>query len=116
MEKLILHTPDLASENIETLAELFPNCVTESHDENGNISRAVDFDQLRQELSNHVVEGPRERYPLDWPGKGAAILAANAPIARTLRPCHQESVHFGATKNLVIEGDNLDALKLLREI
>jgi adenine-specific DNA-methyltransferase len=116
MEKLKLHTPNLTAENIEKLAALFPNCVTEAADEKtGQVKRAIDFDQLRQELSDHIVEGPRERYHLDWPGKREALLAANAPIAKTLRPCREESVDFDTTKNLFIEGDNLDALKLLQE-
>ena len=116
MEKLKLHTPNLTEENIEKLASLFPNCVTETADEKtGQLKRAIDFDQLRQELSDHIVEGPRERYHLDWPGKREALLAANAPIAKTLRPCREESVDFDTTQNLFIEGDNLDALKLLQE-
>lgn len=115
MEKLKLHTPNLTNQNIEKLAELFPNCVTEARDEDGRVAQAIDFDQLRQELSGSIVEGPRERYHLDWPGKREAILAANAPIAKTLRPCREESVDFDTTKNLFIEGDNLDALKLLQE-
>lgn len=111
-----MHTPDLTAENIEKLAALFPDCVTEAKDEaTGKLKRAIDFDQLRQELSDHIVEGPRERYHLDWPGKREALLAANAPIAKTLRPCREESVEFDTTKNLFIEGDNLDALKLLQE-
>jgi adenine-specific DNA-methyltransferase len=115
MDKLKLHTPDFTQDNIEKLAALFPNCVTESRGENGAVKRAIDFDQLRQELSDHVVDGPRERYHLNWPGKREALLAANAPIAKTLRPCREESVDFDTTKNLFIEGDNLDALKLLQE-
>ncbi len=115
MEKLKLHTPDCISENVAKLAELFPSCVTEAHDDKGNLIKSIDFDQLRQELSDRVVEGPRERYHLDWPGKREAILAANAPIAKTLRPCREESVDFDSTKNIFIEGDNLDALKLLQE-
>ena len=115
MDKLKMHTPDLTGDNVEKIAALFPYCVNEATDENGKLTRAIDFDQLRQELSGTIVEGPRERYHLDWPGKREAILAANAPIARTLRPCRQESVDFDATKNLFIEGDNLDALKLLQE-
>ncbi len=115
MEKLKLHTPDLVAENLVKLAELFPNCVTEARDAEGKLTRAVDFDQLRQELSGHVVEGPQERYHLDWPGKREAILAANAPIAKTLRPCREESVDFDTTSNLFLEGDNLDGLKLLQE-
>jgi len=115
MDKLKLHTPNLTQGNIARLAELFPNCVTEAQAEDGSIKRAIDFDQLRQELSDHVVEGPRERYHLNWPGKREALLAANAPIAKTLRPCREESVDFDTTRNLFIEGDNLDALKLLQE-
>lgn len=115
MEKLKMHTPDLTSQNVEKIAALFPNCVTETQDEQGKLTRSIDFDQLRQELSGTIVEGPRERYHLDWPGKREAILAANAPIAKTLRPCREESVDFDTTKNLFIEGDNLDALKLLQE-
>jgi len=115
MDKLKMHTPDLAAANIERLAELFPACVTESRSEDGTVKRAIDFDLLRQELSDHIVEGPQERYRLDWPGKREALLAANAPIAKTLRPCREESVDFDTTQNLFIEGDNLDALKLLQE-
>lgn len=115
MDKLKLHTSDFTQENIARLAELFPTCVTEAQAEDGSIKRAIDFDQLRQELSDHVVDGPRERYQLNWPGKREALLAANAPIAKTLRPCREESVEFDTTKNLFIEGDNLDALKLLQE-
>lgn len=115
MDKLDLHTPDLTQRNIEAIAELFPTVITETLDGDGNPVRAIDFDALRQELSDHIVEGPQERYQLDWPGKRAAALAANAPIAKTLRPVREESVNFDTTKNLFIEGDNLDALKLLQE-
>ena len=115
MKRLKLHTPDLTAQNIERVAELFPSCVVETRDEKGGLRRSIDFDQLRQELSSHIVEGPRERYHLDWPGKKEALLAANAPIAKTLRPCREESVDFDTTKNLFIEGDNLDALKILQE-
>lgn len=115
MEKLKLHTPDFTEANIEKLAELFPNCVTETQAEDGSLKRAIDFDQLRQELSSNIVEGPQERYQLNWPGKREALLTANAPIAKTLRPCREESVDFDTTQNLFIEGDNLDALKLLQE-
>ena len=108
-------SPDLTRANIDKIADLFPNVVTESSDADGNPVRAVDFDLLRQELSDHIVEGPQERYRLDWPGKRAAAFTANAPIAKTLRPVREESVDFDATKNLFIEGDNLDALKLLQE-
>lgn len=115
MEKLRMTSPDLTEANIDKLAELFPTVVTETLDADGNPQRAVDFDLLRQELSDHVVDGPQERYRLDWPGKRAASFAANAPIAKTLRPVREESVDFDTTKNLFIEGDNLDALKLLQE-
>jgi adenine-specific DNA-methyltransferase len=115
MEKLKLHSPDLTQANIEKLAQLFPNCVAEGLDGDGGFKRLIDFDLLRQELSNFIVEGPQERYQLNWPGKREALLTANAPIAKTLRPCREESVNFDITKNVFIEGDNLDALKLLQE-
>jgi adenine-specific DNA-methyltransferase len=110
-----MHSPDLTERNIDKVAELFPTIITESLDDDGNPVRAIDFDLLRQELSDHVVEGPQERYRLDWPGKREALFAANAPIAKTLRPVRGESVEFDTTQNLFIEGDNLDALKLLQE-
>ncbi len=110
-----MHSPDLTPTNIDKIAELFPSVITESIDEHGETKRAIDFDLLRQELTDHIVEGPQERYQLDWPGKRAAAFAANAPIAKTLRPVREESVDFDTTKNLFIEGDNLDALKLLQE-
>ena len=115
MEKRSLNTPDLAARNVQRIAELFPHVITESRDAEGNVTLAIDFDLLRQELSDHIVEGPQERYRLDWPGKRAAAFATNAPIAKTLRPVREESVDFDTTKNLFIEGDNLDALKLLQE-
>lgn len=115
VEKLKMHSPDLTERNIDMIAELFPAVVTETLDADGNPTRGVDFDALRQELSDHIVEGSQERYRLDWPGKRAAAFAANAPIAKTLRPVREESVDFDTTKNLFIEGDNLDALKLLQE-
>ena len=115
MEKLKMHSPDLIEANIARLAELFPNCVTEAQDDKGELKRRLDFDLLRQELSSSIVEGPQERYQLNWPGKREALLTANAPIAKTLRPCREESVDFDTTRNLFIEGDNLDALKLLQE-
>ena len=115
MDKLKMHSPDLTQQNIDKLLELFPNCRTEKQDENGNLSIAIDFDLLKQELSKNIVEGPKERYQLNWPGKKEALLTANAPIAKTLRPCREESVDFDTTENLFIEGDNLDALKLLQE-
>lgn len=108
-------SPDLTVSNVAKIAELFPSVMTESLDADGNPVSTVDFDLLRQELSDHVVEGPQERYQLDWPGKRAAWFAANAPIAKTLRPVREESVDFDATKNVFIEGDNLEGLKLLQE-
>ena len=115
MEKLNLHSPDFIEANIAKLAELFPSCVTETRETDGTLKKAIDFDQLRQELSSSIVEGAQERYQLNWPGKREALLTANAPIAKTLRPCREESVDFDSTQNLFIEGDNLDALKLLQE-
>ena len=115
MDKLKMHSPDLVAQNIGKIAELFPNCITEDQDETGRVRRVVDFDLLRQEFSTRLVEGPCERYTLTWPGKNEAILTANAPIAKTLRPCEEDSVDFENTKNLFIEGDNLDVLKLLQE-
>ena len=115
MEKMKMQSENLVNENVEKIAKLFPNCVTEGKDGNGQTVRLVDFDLLKQELSNEIVEGNDERYTLNWPGKKQAILTANAPINATLRPCREESVDFDNTKNLYIEGDNLDVLKLLRE-
>ena len=115
MEKMKMHSPNLTQENIARIRELFPGCVTEAQGESGQLRLSVDFDQLRQELSESIVEGPQERYHLNWPGKREALLTANAPIARTLLPCQEESVDFDITKNLFIEGDNLEALKLLQE-
>lgn len=115
MQKLKMHTPDFTTENIAKLAELFPNCVTETGSNDGAIKLAIDFDQLRQELSTSIVDAQQERYQLTWPGKNSALLTANAPLAKTLRPCREESQDFDNTQNLFIEGDNLDALKLLQE-
>ncbi|MCL1806783.1 MAG: site-specific DNA-methyltransferase [Oscillospiraceae bacterium] len=115
MDKLKMHTPDLAAENFAKLAELFPNAITETADENGVIIRAVDPDILAQEINTHVLSAKEERYQFTWPDKRKSILLANAPIAAALRPCREESVNFDTTENLYIEGDNLDVLKLLRE-
>ena len=115
MEKLKMHSPNLTEDNIARIRDLFPGCVTEARGEDGGVKLMVDFDQLKQELSGSIVEGPQERYHLNWPGKREAMLTANAPIAKTFRPCREESVDFDTTKNLFIEGDNLDALKLLQE-
>lgn len=115
VEKLKMHSQDLTERNIDRIADLFPTVITETTDAEGNPARAIDFDMLRQELSDHIVEGPQERYQLDWPGKRAAAFSANAPVAKTLRPLREESVDFDTTKNLFIEGDNMEALKLLQE-
>ncbi len=109
-DKLDLKSPDLVNENFEKLAALFPNCVTE-----GAEGKAIDFDLLKQELSHAVVEGNKERYRLEWPGKREAIVTANLPTTKTLRPVREDSVDFDNTENLYIEGDNLEVLKLLQE-
>ena len=115
MEKLKLHTADMADRNIEMLGQMFPNCLTETINTDGKLVRAIDFDKLRQELACEVVEGAEERYQFTWPDKRNAIRLANSPINKTLRPCREESVDFDNTENLYIEGDNLEVLKLLRE-
>lgn len=115
MTKLKMQTPNIANENYEKLAALFPNAVTETIDENGEVVRAIDKDVLMQEISCKVVDGKEERYRFTWPDKKKAVLLANSPINMTLRPCREESVDFDNTENLYIEGDNLDVLKLLRE-
>lgn len=114
MDKLTMHTTDGVNANLERLATLFPNCVTETTDEQGNVRLAVDFDKLRVELGE-VVEGSEERYQFTWPGKRDAMRLANSPIAAALRPVREDSVNFDTTQNLYIEGDNLEVLKLLRE-
>ena len=115
MEKLNTHSPDFTARNVAKLAELFPNCVTESKDDKGNLRNSIDFDLLKQELSADIVEGPKERYRLDWPGKREALVNGYTPINKTLRPSREESVDFDNTENLFIESDNLDALKLLEK-
>lgn len=115
MDKLKMETSNKADENYAKLAQLFPNAVTESAKKMGGVERAIDKDILMQEINAIVVEGKEERYQFTWPDKKKAILAANAPIAKTLRPCRQESVDFDTTENLYIEGDNLEVLKLLQE-
>lgn len=115
MERLKMHTPNKADENFKKLAALFPNAVTETIDEFGEVVRAIDKDILMQEISTTVVEGKDERYQFTWPDKKKSILLANAPINKTFRPCREESVNFDTTENLYIEGDNLEVLKLLQE-
>ncbi|HHF2866957.1 TPA: site-specific DNA-methyltransferase [Vibrio alginolyticus] len=115
MDKLKMHSPDMTQQNIEKIQALFPNCVTESKGADGEIKLAIDFDQLKQELSSSVVEGPQERYMLNWPGKREALLISNSPIIKTLRPIESESINFWSAKDIFIEGDNLDGLKLIQE-
>ena len=120
MKKLNLETKNLAKDKFIKLAELFPNAITETivgQDEEGNdiIDRAIDADVLRQEISEHVIEGREERYEFTWPDKRKSMLLTNAPINKTLRPIREDSLKFDETENLYIEGDNLDVLKLLRE-
>ena len=115
MDKLRMQTANKADENFRALAAMFPNAVTETIDENGEVVRAIDKDVLMQEISVKVVEGKDERYQFTWPDKKKSVLLANAPISKTLRPCREESVDFDNTENLYIEGDNLEVLKLLQE-
>ena len=115
MDKMKMQTPNLADGNFAALAAMFPNAVTETVDENGEVIRAIDADVLTQEINTHVVSGKEERYQFTWPDKKKSVLLANAPITAALRPCREESVDFDNTENLYIEGDNLDVLKLLRE-
>ena len=122
-----MHTPNLVDNNIDRICQLFPHCISEKvkTDASGNIikdknghpitQRGIDFELLKQELSHAIIDGSQERYRLDWVGKREAIVNANSPINKTLRPCRDESVDFDTTENLFIEGDNLDALKLLQE-
>lgn len=115
MDKLKMQTANKADENFKKLAAMFPNAVTETVDENGEVVRAIDKDVLMQEISCKVVDGNEERYQFTWPDKKKSVLLANAPINKTLRPCREESVDFDNTENLYIEGDNLEVLKLLQE-
>jgi len=114
-EKLKMKSPDMALENVETIARIFPNVVTEIRDENGEVRKGIDFDLLKQELSGIVCEGREERYEFTWVGKKQSIVEGNIPIQKTLRPCMDESKVWERTKNIYIEGDNLEALKLLQE-
>ena len=115
MDKLRMQTANKADENFRKLAAMFPNAVTETINENGEVVRAIDKDVLMQEISCTVVDGKEERYQFTWPDKKKSVLLANAPISKTLRPCREESVDFDTTENLYIEGDNLEVLKLLQE-
>ena len=116
MKKLNMHTPSNSQKKIDIIHKFFPNCVTEAYEGNsGKLSQAVDFDQLKQELCDKFVEGPQERYRLDWPGKRRSVALANAPIMKTLRPCEQESLNFASTRNLFLEGDNFETLKIIED-
>lgn len=114
MKKMKLESVDSTAQNIEKIAELFPNCITETKDKNGNLKKAINFDLLKQDLSKDIVEG-KECYEFTWVGKKESIIEANRPIRKTLRPCKEESVNWDSTENLYIEGDNLEVLKLLQE-
>ena len=114
MEKLTMHSGNVINSNIEAVGKIFPDCITEAIDENGQVVKVVDFDKLKASLSSKVVEGNEEHYNFTWPQKANAIRLANARISDTLRPCREESLDFDNTGNLYIEGDNLDVLKVLR--
>lgn len=114
-EKLTMQTKDLTEENVEKIAQLFPSCVTEAVSEDGSIKRLIDFEALKRQLSGDIIPEGKERYVFTWPGKSEAQRLTNTPTTLTLRPCREKSVNFDNTKNIYIEGDNLDALKLLRE-
>lgn len=109
-----MESVDMTAQNIEKIGELFPNCITETVDKNGELKKAVNFEVLKQVLSAEILEGD-EAYEFTWVGKKAAIVEANKPIRKTLRPCKEESVDWDNTENLYIEGDNLEVLKLLQE-
>ena len=114
MDKLRMESPDMTAQNIDRIAALFPNCITEASDGHGGLKRAINFEMLKQMLSPDVVDGD-EAYEFTWVGKKAAIVEANKPIRKTLRPCVAESKDWDTTENLYIEGDNLEVLKLLQE-
>lgn len=114
MDKLKMESVDLTAQNIDKIGALFPNCITETADENGKLKKAINFEMLKQMLSDEVAEGD-EAYEFTWVGKKEAIVEANKPIRKTLRPCKEESLNWDSTENLYIEGDNLEVLKLLQE-
>ena len=114
MDKMRMESIDMTEQNIEKIGALFPNCITETLGKDGKPKKAINFDLLRQMLSDDVIEGD-EAYEFTWVGKKAAIVEANKPIRKTLRPCKEESVNWDSTENLYIEGDNLEVLKLLQE-
>lgn len=110
INKLDMESEDIVDENIKKIQELFPDCVTETED-----GLKIDYEQLKQELSKDIVDDKKERYELTWPGKKEAILEANTSTTKTLRPIREKSINFDNTKNIYIEGDNLEALKILQE-
>lgn len=114
MDKMRMESADITDQNIEKIGALFPNCITEAKSENGKLTKAINFELLKQELSKEVIGGD-EAYEFTWVGKKAAIVEANKPIRKTLRPCKEESVNWDTTENLYVEGDNLEVLKLLQE-
>lgn len=114
MEKMRMESVDMTAQNVEKIGALFPNCVTETVGEDGNLKKAINFEMLKQMLSDDVLEGD-EAYEFTWVGKKAAIVEANKPIRKTLRPCPEESKDWDTTENLYIEGDNLEVLKLIQE-
>lgn len=114
MDKMRMESVDMTAQNIDKIGALFPNCITETKGEDGKMKKAINFELLRQMLSSDVIEGD-EAYEFTWVGKKAAIVEANKPIRKTLRPCKEDSVNWDTTENLYIEGDNLEVLKLLQE-
>lgn len=114
MDKMRMESEDIQQDNVAKIAALFPNCVTEAQDENGHLKKAINFELLKQMLSDSVIDGD-EAYEFTWVGKKASIVEANRPIRKTLRPCKEDSVNWDTTENLYIEGDNLEVLKLLQE-
>lgn len=114
MDKMKMESIDMTQKNVEKIGALFPNCITETRNENGELKKAVNFEMLKQMLSPEILAGD-EAYEFTWVGKKASIVEANKPIRKTLRPCPEESVNWDSTENLYIEGDNLEVLKLLQE-
>lgn len=114
MDKMRMESVNITEKNIEKIGEMFPNCITETFGADGKPKKAINFDILRQMLSEDIVEG-EESYEFTWVGKKASIVEANKPIRKTLRPCKEESANWDTTENLYIEGDNLEVLKLLQE-
>lgn len=114
MDKMRMESVDMTAQNIDKIGSMFPNCITETIDENGKPKKAINFELLKQMLSDEVIDG-EEAYEFTWVGKKAAIVEAHKPIRKTLRPCKEESKEWDKTENLYIEGDNLEVLKLLQE-